>query len=203
MRACCNDITKRYRTPQEMLDDLELLSNDGKKYVVDPFATADANIHLSESDMEIYIKDYSDKTPSPDSVSSKKRSGLIINMSSSSDSALSDKKVSHSAKSASRLSGSLKINMSGSSALSLSDKKVSDSDMEKATSKDKKLADSGIKSSGSRIIATGGLRINMAGSSTPIKKEITKEKNTPADTKVEDKKKSDSRTSFFSKPKSL
>lgn len=43
MRACSNDITKRYKTPAEMLEDLELLSTGGKKLVADPFATLDAN----------------------------------------------------------------------------------------------------------------------------------------------------------------
>lgn len=53
MRACSKDILKRYRTPREMLDDLELLSTDGKKLVVDPFATLDANIGISETDYGI------------------------------------------------------------------------------------------------------------------------------------------------------
>jgi len=48
MRACNNDLTKRYRTPKEMFEDLELLSTGGKKLVVDPFATLDANIDVTE-----------------------------------------------------------------------------------------------------------------------------------------------------------
>ncbi len=48
MRACSADINKRYKTPQEMLDDLELLSTGGKKMVVDPFSTMDANIDVSD-----------------------------------------------------------------------------------------------------------------------------------------------------------
>ncbi len=44
MRACANDVVKRYKNPKEMFDDLELLSTGGKKMVVDPFATLDANI---------------------------------------------------------------------------------------------------------------------------------------------------------------
>lgn len=52
MRACCNDTVKRYRTPEEMLNDLELLSTGGRKLVVDPFATLDANIDLV--DLDIY-----------------------------------------------------------------------------------------------------------------------------------------------------
>jgi len=50
MRACNNDLAKRYRTPKEMLEDLELLSTGGKKMVVDPFATLDANLDVSEAD---------------------------------------------------------------------------------------------------------------------------------------------------------
>ncbi len=48
MRACHNDVTKRYQKPQEMLEDLELMSTGGKKLVVDPFATLDANIDVSD-----------------------------------------------------------------------------------------------------------------------------------------------------------
>lgn len=44
MRACANDVVKRYKSPYEMFEDLELLSTGGKKMVVDPFATLDANI---------------------------------------------------------------------------------------------------------------------------------------------------------------
>lgn len=48
MRACNADLSKRYRTPKEMLEDLELLSTGGKKLVIDPFATLDANIDVVE-----------------------------------------------------------------------------------------------------------------------------------------------------------
>jgi len=48
MRACAGDVSKRYKTPQEMLEDLELLSTGGKKMVVDPFATLDANIDATD-----------------------------------------------------------------------------------------------------------------------------------------------------------
>ncbi len=48
MRACSKDLNKRYKTPQEMLEDLELLSTGGRKMVVDPFATLDANRDLDE-----------------------------------------------------------------------------------------------------------------------------------------------------------
>lgn len=48
MRACDSDTARRYKTPQEMLKDLELLSTGGKKMVVDPFATQDANIDIDE-----------------------------------------------------------------------------------------------------------------------------------------------------------
>ena len=54
MRACNKDLAKRYKTPQEMLDDLELLSTGGKKLVVDPFATLDANIDIIEPEGESY-----------------------------------------------------------------------------------------------------------------------------------------------------
>lgn len=51
MRACNKDIHQRYKTPQEMLEDLELLATGGKKLVVDPFATIDANLNLDESEI--------------------------------------------------------------------------------------------------------------------------------------------------------
>ena len=54
MRACSKDLSKRYRTPKEMLDDLELLSTGGKKMVIDPFATLDANIDIAEPEYEAY-----------------------------------------------------------------------------------------------------------------------------------------------------
>ena len=45
MRACEFDAKRRYRTAQEMLEDLEMLSDDGKKkYIIDPFATLDASL---------------------------------------------------------------------------------------------------------------------------------------------------------------
>ena len=45
MRACEFDAKRRYRTAQEMLEDLEILSDDGKKkYIIDPFATLDASL---------------------------------------------------------------------------------------------------------------------------------------------------------------
>lgn len=50
MRACNNDLKKRYKNPKEMLEDLELLSTGGKKLVADPFATLDANIDVNESE---------------------------------------------------------------------------------------------------------------------------------------------------------
>ena len=53
MRACSNDLAKRYRTPREMLDDFELLSTGGKKMVIDPFATLDANIDIEETPAEV------------------------------------------------------------------------------------------------------------------------------------------------------
>lgn len=52
MRACSSDRAKRYKTPEEMLEDLELLSTGGKKLVVDPFATLDANLNVTEFDEE-------------------------------------------------------------------------------------------------------------------------------------------------------
>ncbi len=120
MRACNADLSKRYKTPDQMLEDLELLSTGGKKMVVDPFATLDANIDAA--DIEEYITrsiivsttpttDYS-STPAAE-VKAPKRSGLRINMASKptvhkpSD---SDAKVASPSPSKSRL----KINMSGS-----------------------------------------------------------------------------------------
>lgn len=49
MRACCSDLMKRYKTPAEMLEDLKLLTTGGKKMVVDPFATLDANLDVFET----------------------------------------------------------------------------------------------------------------------------------------------------------
>ncbi len=49
MRACSADLVKRYKTPAEMLEDLELLATGGKKLVADPFATLDASIDVFET----------------------------------------------------------------------------------------------------------------------------------------------------------
>ncbi len=49
MRACSNDRVTRYKTPGEMLEDLDLLSTGGKRLVVDPFATLDANMDVIET----------------------------------------------------------------------------------------------------------------------------------------------------------
>lgn len=83
MRACNYDYTRRYSTPAEMLEDLELLTSGGKKFVPDPFATLDANL-----DVVVDIPDslYGSKTPAVSEVSSGskssslKGSGLKINM---------------------------------------------------------------------------------------------------------------------------
>lgn len=62
MRACNNDVTKRYRTPKEMLDDLELLSTGGKKLVADPFATLDANLEVNDSEFGVFEEIVPEKT---------------------------------------------------------------------------------------------------------------------------------------------
>ena len=89
MRACCEDVTRRYKKPEEMLEDLETLSSGGKKMVVDPFATLDANIDIAEYLKTSYsateaVKpmDVGDSaTKSTDLLSDgKKRRGLKINM---------------------------------------------------------------------------------------------------------------------------
>jgi len=56
MRACNKDPNKRYKTPAEMLEDLELLATGGKKMVIDPFATLDANQDLDETSINPEIK---------------------------------------------------------------------------------------------------------------------------------------------------
>ncbi|MBQ2696836.1 MAG: serine/threonine protein kinase [Clostridia bacterium] len=67
MRACANDVARRYKTPAEMLEDLELLSTGGKRLVIDPFATLDANVDITE---EIHsIKDLPDKAKITDAES--------------------------------------------------------------------------------------------------------------------------------------
>ena len=84
MRACNADLSKRYKTPDKMLEDLELLSTGGKKMVVDPFATLDANIDAA--DIEEYLssgKASSIASSSSFAESSSKKGGLRINMSKS------------------------------------------------------------------------------------------------------------------------
>ncbi len=43
MRACDFDPKRRYKTANEMLEDLKILADGGKKYIIDPFATLNAN----------------------------------------------------------------------------------------------------------------------------------------------------------------
>ena len=89
MRACCEDVAKRYKKPEEMLKDLELLSSGGKKMVIDPFATLDANIDVTEymktsyaaTDERKPVETGTSETGSVDSLGSTgKRKGLKINM---------------------------------------------------------------------------------------------------------------------------
>ncbi len=89
MRACNENIAKRYKKPEEMLEELELLSSGGKKMIVDPFATLDANIDVAEYMKTVYTTPNTDKpmdigtseTKVVDSLSvSGKRAGLKINM---------------------------------------------------------------------------------------------------------------------------
>ncbi len=87
MRACCEDVSKRYKKPEEMLEDLELLSSGGKKLVVDPFATLDANIDVTEYLKTSYtpaaatVETDTAATRSVDSLGgTPKRKGLKINM---------------------------------------------------------------------------------------------------------------------------
>ncbi len=87
MRACSEETIKRYRKPEDMLEALELLSSDGKKLVVDPFATLDANIDVVDFMKTSYtaaptVYDSVDSaTRHTDSLSGgKKTGGLKINM---------------------------------------------------------------------------------------------------------------------------
>lgn len=80
MRACSNDLKKRYKHPQEMLDDLELLSTGGKKLVIDPFATLDANVDVSDAEYAADVKPTPSSTPAMTSSSSSTGGGLIIRM---------------------------------------------------------------------------------------------------------------------------
>ena len=89
MRACDADLMKRYKKPEEMLEDLETLASGGKKMVVDPFATLDANIDVAEFMKTVYTGTTShstsdvvaEATKHVDSLSSgKKTGGLKINM---------------------------------------------------------------------------------------------------------------------------
>jgi len=84
MRACSTDLKKRYKHPKEMLDDLELLSTGGKKLVVDPFATLDANADISDADYPVAEKAEEISSASVKSSSSSTGSGLIIRMNTSS-----------------------------------------------------------------------------------------------------------------------
>ena len=190
MRACSNDIVKRYKTPDEMLEALELLTNDGKKYVLDPFATLDANIGVTEAAGMVYgavsekkvsygksgDKDMTELSGSElkgPSTEGKKRGSLIIRMDKSSGKETESKKVKPD---------------SGVSA---------GSDILSATSSDT------LKSTGK-----SSLRINMSGSGkfvgsdpvTPVASEPATGTN-PVETAGEKKKRSGS--SFFSTPRSL
>ncbi len=107
MRACNADLAKRYRSPKEMLDDLELLSTGGRKLIADPFATLDANIDLVEVSAPTLVSSFSPSGSrgtemhagsSPEKAISGSKSRLRINMSSSSRSTpASESSAVHSA----------------------------------------------------------------------------------------------------------
>ncbi len=132
MRACNADLAKRYKTPEQMLEDLELLSTGGKKMVVDPFATLDANIDAME--IEEYLGGSRIVSTSPGAPVSPvhsepmvatppKRGGLKINLGGKSSisapstptPAVHEAEVSSTRVASSEMKSRLKINM-GSSA---------------------------------------------------------------------------------------
>ena len=80
MRACNADAEKRYKTPQEMLDDLQSLSSGGKKMIVDPFATLDANIDVAEfiDSGAIVAKEKTSDSVADMGTAGKKKSGRLI-----------------------------------------------------------------------------------------------------------------------------
>ncbi|MBR5518212.1 MAG: serine/threonine-protein kinase [Clostridia bacterium] len=178
MRACNSDLTKRYRTPQEMLEDLELLSTGGKKLVADPFATLDANAGEYESDAvaPMFADDsgttvllpHTPSTPSSHSYSG----GLKINLGGKS---VTTTPETPKKEPVSSTNGGVIINM-GSKSKDLSDSKDGPD-----------MADD----SGSR------LKINMGGKSTvpPPSVEVVVSKP--------ENKEDNSESSFFSIPDSL
>ncbi len=75
MRACEFDAKRRYRTAQEMLEDLEMLSEDGKKkYIIDPFATLDASL---DGDTIEYVASSIASAPIPEVKEAPKKRGII------------------------------------------------------------------------------------------------------------------------------
>lgn len=219
MRACCNDIVKRFKTPQEMLEALELLSNDGKKYVVDPFATLDANIGLDDDLRNTYGKaekrgiissDFSGVTETS-SVSGSAKSGgftggLRINMSKSSSSKTESEKSTATEKDKTVKTGGLTIRMSKSVS------KPEEPDEKSVHSKPDELSVDTVKSETvektveeerKSFATSGNLRINMGKSTTSSHSSGLKDKETAKDKKEEPAKKSGSAASFFSTPKSL
>ncbi len=220
MRACNFDRIKRFQTPQEMYDALESLSSDGKKLVVDPFATLDANENLSEmashlvktpdsssskkevraakepapKTAETDLGDSATATESPIPPHSSTGGGLRINMKTSSRAPeITSSGHTPSTETSVSPSGSgLRINM-------------------KSSSKSSESTTSGYptpaKTPVSPLSSGGGLRINMKTSSKPadIPAAGTSEKPevslpNPEPTPASDEKKKDS---FFSVPDSL
>ncbi len=79
MRACSADLVKRYKTPAEMLEDLELLATGGKKLVADPFATLDANLDVFETNYGDGAWKGTDSTVAEGSETGTSKTGRLIN----------------------------------------------------------------------------------------------------------------------------
>ena len=177
MRACNSDRVKRFKSPTEMLDALDLLSSGGKKMVVDPFATTDANIDIADDSYGSYgrvafaggLRINMDKTnPNPtdsDVATPPKKTGVLtIRMDKTTPKAEEKTKTTSTEPTSAPLkSGSLRINMGSGSATSHS-------------------------------------ASTPPSSEPPVLKEVSKEVPTlTEDTNTKPK----SGTSFFSTPKSL
>lgn len=211
MRACNEDTSKRYKKPEEMLEDLKLLSSGGKKMVVDPFATLDANIDVTEfmkttytaADSGVSMDAGSSATRSVDSLGTPpKRKGLKINMGKKTAEkitpVISEKptpKIEVSAPVETKKGDTAHMSSAPVSggAISAPEEKVSSS-ADTVYMPEESKSGAGLVSTpatGSRPATGGGLRIRM-GSKSP-------------ETKVEDKKteKDEEASKFFVTPPSL
>jgi len=229
MRACTNDRVKRFKTPREMLDALDLLSSGGKKMVVDPFATLDANIDITDEAYSTVAKPApAGEAPLGTDIRATtydkgiSRGGLKINMSKPSPEPVPTPPPVTPAKK----TGTLTIRMDKSTpppADTTKDKPPVKTESEcpppgepKVSTSDSKAEDISVAADTKKgISTTGSLRINMGGkittsgtSSTSAEKPKVEETpmtpptpKTDTTPKTDDKPKSGS--SFFSAPKSL